>query len=319
LDYLTTLRRKAGHALLPLVYGSALIRDPQGRILFQRRKDFPVWGIPGGILEPGESPAACAVRETREETGLEVLPQRLTAVLSGPRHEIRYPNGDRVEQTTFYFECAIDGGSLRADGESAALEFFPADRLPPTLPWYRLALEKRNEPEPYFDPPEGTRAEAAEETWKMLRRMVGAAPVVLPGATAVIRDERGRILLARRTDTGRWGLPGGLLELGETVAATAVRETEEETGLAIVPQRIRGVFGGHRVVFSGGDVMYPVSTWFECRVRGGTLRPDGVETAQVEFRDPSELPEMVPGVGERIRSILETPESVVFRKAAPPA
>jgi 8-oxo-dGTP diphosphatase len=312
-DYLTTLRRKAGHALLPLVYGSALIQDAEGRWLFQRRKDFDVWGIPGGILEPGESPAACARREAFEETGLVVRPVRLTAVLSGPRHEILYPNGDRVEQTTFYFECAIAGGSLRADGESAALEFFPPDRIPPTLPWYRLAFETRNGPGPYYDPPQSSAAKKTEETWKMLRRMVGAAPIVLPGASAVIRDDRGRVLLGRRTDTGLWGMPGGLLELGETVAGTAVRETEEETGLSVLPRRICGVFGGHRVVFSGNEVVYPISTWFDCEVAGGALRPDGAETARLEFHDPSALPKTVPGIGERIRAVLNASGPAVFR------
>jgi ADP-ribose pyrophosphatase YjhB (NUDIX family) len=314
-DYLESLRRKAGHALLPLAYATALIRDAQGRCLFQRRKDFAAWGLPGGILEPGESPAACARRETLEETGLSVRPIRLSAVLSGPQHDILYPNGDRVQQTTFYFECAVESGSLRADeGESAALEFFSPDRIPPTLPWYRLAFAKRDEPEPFFDPPlfPQPQADPQEATWSMLRRLVGAVPLVLPGAAALIRDDRGRVLLVRRTDTRRWGLPGGLLELGETVAGTVIRETEEETGLRVRPVRIRGVFGGQRVEFPGGDVIYPISTWFDCDVRGGTPRPDGIETEAVEFHSPAAFPELVPGLRERLSAVENGSGKTVF-------
>jgi PAS domain S-box-containing protein len=248
MGYLESLRSRVGNALIPLAYSTVLIRDENGRMLFQRRSDFGVWGLPGGILELGESPEACARREAREETGLTVRPVRLTAVLSSPRHSILYPNGDRVQQVSIFFECSIVSGSLRADGgESSALAFFPLEALPPTLPWYKLAIEKRNEAEPFFDPPEFSApspGSVESSTWSALRARVGSAPLILPGATALIRDDRGRVLLVRRMDSGLWSLPGGLLELGESLAGTVIRETEEETGLRVEPTRIRGVIGG---------------------------------------------------------------------------
>ena len=140
MDYLASLRNRIGAALIPLVYSTVILRDESGRILFHHRPDFNIWGLPGGILEVGESPAECARREAFEETGLRVEPVRLTAVLSSPRHNIRYPNGDRVQQITFFFESRIVGGSLRPEDESSRLAFFAAGNSPDTLPWYSPGL-----------------------------------------------------------------------------------------------------------------------------------------------------------------------------------
>jgi 8-oxo-dGTP diphosphatase len=256
------------------------------------------------------------MRETREETGFAVRPFRLAAVLSSPRHNILYPNGDRVQQISFIFECSIDGGAPLADGdESSAVAFFSAQDLPPTLPWYRAVLEQRDGGEPFFDPPEFSSPPpgiSESSTWSALRSQVGTAPLILPGATAWIREPRGGLLLVRRADSGLWSLPGGLLELGESLAGTVIRETEEETGLRMEPARICGVFGGHRVVFPGGDILYPIATWFEADRWTGSPRPDGREISQVDFFDPSDLPEMISGVKDRIAAVLASPSVAVF-------
>ncbi|MBN2085961.1 MAG: NUDIX domain-containing protein [Anaerolineales bacterium] len=327
MDYLTSLRRKTGPALIPLVYSTVILRDEAGAILFHHRPDFGLWGLPGGILEAGESPAGCARREAFEETGLLTEPARLTAVLSSPRHNILYPNGDRVQQISFYFESRITGGSLRPDrDETSRLAFFPRGNLPATLPWYAAVLQREGGDDVFFDPPEFPAPKPSpehpgegessrtprESTWAFLRAQIGSLPLVLPGATALIRDEGGRILLVRRIDTGLWMLPGGLLELGESLAGTAIRETEEETGMRIEPLRIRGIFGGHRVIYPHGDILYPVSTWFECAIRSGSLRPDGNEVDRAEFFDPAHLPDMVPGVRERLEQLLASPRAAVF-------
>ncbi len=325
MDYLTSLRQKTGPALIPLVYSTVILRDEAGRILFHHRADFQLWGLPGGILEAGESPAECARREALEETGLQIEPLQLAAVLSSPKHNILYPNGDRVQQISFYFESRITGGSLQPDrDETSRLAFFSRANLHPTLPWYAAVLERDGASDPFFDPPESSDGESASDhsaaaddgphppTWAFLRSCVGPMPLILPGATALIRDESGRMLLVRRIDTGLWMFPGGLLELGESLAGTAIRETREETGLQIRPLRVRGIFGGHRVVYPQGDVLYPISTWFECSIRSGSLRADAEEVDRAEFFAPADFPEMIPGVRDRWEKIIASPTAAVF-------
>ena len=56
---------------------------------------------------------------------------------------------------------------------------------------------------------------------------------VRPSASAVIFDRRGRVLLQQRSDGGQWGLPGGSVEIGESVTDAAIREVREETGLSV--------------------------------------------------------------------------------------
>jgi ADP-ribose pyrophosphatase YjhB (NUDIX family) len=91
----------------------------------------------------------------------------------------------------------------------------------------------------------------------------------VPCAGAVVRDEAGRLLLVRRgrePGRGRWSLPGGRVEPGETAAAAAVREVREETGLDVVPTALVG-----SVARPGpGDQTYVIDD-FACTVRGGTL------------------------------------------------
>jgi ADP-ribose pyrophosphatase YjhB (NUDIX family) len=88
----------------------------------------------------------------------------------------------------------------------------------------------------------GTRRGA--QLWRYLRtagRLLLRRPLVSVSLVPVLPD--GRIILVRRVDTGRWGLPGGLVEWGEEVAETAARELMEETGLELVAvRRLQGVY-----------------------------------------------------------------------------
>lgn len=100
--------------------------------------------------------------------------------------------------------------------------------------------------------------------------------------SAVIVDAEGRVLLQQRTDNGRWGLPGGAMEFGESILEALHREVQEETGLTIEVVRLVGVYSHpdhHQIVtYADGNVFHFVSTCFECRTTGGTLTL-GDETA----------------------------------------
>ncbi len=121
----------------------------------------------------------------------------------------------------------------------------------------------------------------------------GVPPTMLrAAASAVIFDERGRILLQQRSDNGRWGLPGGGLEIGETVAAAAVREVREETGLEVEVIRLIGLYSdpAFQVVrYPDGNVVHYVSACFECRVVAGALALCD-ETLALAWFDPRALP-----------------------------
>jgi 8-oxo-dGTP pyrophosphatase MutT (NUDIX family) len=134
--FIAHLRKKIGHEMLLLPAVSAIIVDDQNRVLLHRATDDGNWYTIGGAIDPGEEPAAAAVREALEETGLHVEPTRVLSVQSSPL--ITYSNGDQCRYVGISFLCKIRGGHLHiADDESLELRFFSADELP-NLPPHQL-------------------------------------------------------------------------------------------------------------------------------------------------------------------------------------
>lgn len=124
-DYIRNLRDKVGNERLLLPVVGAIVRNEDGQVLLQRRSDNGQWGIPGGIIDPGEAPAQTVVREVLEETGLVVRPQKLIGVFGGEDARFIYPNGHQVEPTILLFECEVVAGRLSCDdGESLELQYF---------------------------------------------------------------------------------------------------------------------------------------------------------------------------------------------------
>jgi 8-oxo-dGTP pyrophosphatase MutT (NUDIX family) len=126
-----------------------------------------------------------------------------------------------------------------------------------------------------------------------LRGLIGTRLLLLPAVAALIRDEDGRILLQRRAEDGRWNLPAGAVDPGESPAKAVVREVLEETGLRVRPVRVAGVFGGgdaYRVRYPNGDEVEFTVTVFECAPIGGTLDPDNDETAELGWFRLDERP-----------------------------
>ena len=152
-DYVKHLRARIGRDLILLPGTAAVIRDERGRVLLQQRTDNGGWSLPGGAVDPGETPAQATVREVREETGLRVRPTKIIGVFGGTAYRGRYPNGDEVEFTSILFECAIEGGELRGqDGETSALRFFTREEMPRMTTHYPHELLFATPAEPYFAP-----------------------------------------------------------------------------------------------------------------------------------------------------------------------
>ncbi|RME84810.1 MAG: NUDIX domain-containing protein [Caldilineae bacterium] len=121
---------------------SITIVDDEGRVLLQKRRDGDWWGLPGGGVDPGETFTAAAIRETREETGLEVEIVRLLGAFTEPDICVCYPDGSRVQIASLNFLARIVGGRLiESNGETAELRWFGADNLPANLmPTHRRRL-----------------------------------------------------------------------------------------------------------------------------------------------------------------------------------
>ncbi|MGP4060329.1 NUDIX hydrolase [Halobacillus sp. H74] len=124
-----------------------------------------------------------------------------------------------------------------------------------------------------------------------LRRLVGHRPLILPGAVVIIINENGEILLQHRTDGG-WGLPGGLMELGESLEQTARREVSEETGLRIGSLQLLDIFSGEVYHFKvdNGDELYSVTAVYMTKEIDGELSPDPKESIGLSFFPAYRLP-----------------------------
>ncbi|WP_067542166.1 NUDIX domain-containing protein [Nocardia crassostreae] len=144
-DYYKDPNAPKANSLVP--GGSALVADDHGAILMQRRGDSGNWSLPGGIMEIGETLEQCVIRETKEETGLDIEITGLLGIYTDPEHVIEYADCEiRQEFAITYYGKAI-GGSIRVSDESTAVRFLSLDELTelPVHPTVRLRLQHHSE------------------------------------------------------------------------------------------------------------------------------------------------------------------------------
>ncbi|MER7755728.1 NUDIX domain-containing protein [Kitasatospora sp. NPDC097643] len=126
---------------------------------------------------------------------------------------------------------------------------------------------------------------------------------LVPAASVVVVDGLGRVLLQRRTDNGMWALPGGVMELGESIADCGIRETREETGVDISITGLVGTYTNpsHILAYDDGEVRQEFSICLLGKPVGGELRTSD-ESFEVGWFSPAEtdgLP-MVPSIRKRL-------------------
>lgn len=152
-DYYHDPSAPKANAMVPAV--TVVIANSDGAILLQRRSDNQLWALPGGAVEIGETVRQAVVRETLEETGLDVDVKHLVGIYSDPQHVIEYSDGEVRQQFSMCFAATVAGGSLEPSSESLDIRFVPSSELDllPIHPSTRLRIDHylANFTQPYIE------------------------------------------------------------------------------------------------------------------------------------------------------------------------
>ena len=116
IDYFEDPAAPKANSVVPST--TAIVCDDHGRIVLVKRKDNALWALPGGGMELGESIEQGAVREVKEETGLDVEVDGLVGVYTNPHHVMAYDDGEVRQQFSLCFTTKLLGGELQFDEES---------------------------------------------------------------------------------------------------------------------------------------------------------------------------------------------------------
>lgn len=128
--HLKALRAAVGSQVLLLPSVTVLPRDDSGRLLLVRHVDGDAWGTIGGAVELDERPRDAAVREAKEEAGVDLELTRVIDAVGGPAFRVVYANGDPAAYVAIVYEAIVVGGTARPDGvETCEVGWFAPTEL----------------------------------------------------------------------------------------------------------------------------------------------------------------------------------------------
>ena len=123
-----------------------------------------------------------------------------------------------------------------------------------------------------------------------MRKFVGHAPIMAVAAMGILYNEEKGLLLEKRTDTGEWCVPGGAIELKETLEEALAREVKEETNLDIANPKLFDIKANVHMVYPNKDEVYYTDVVYIINEFSGELKPDG-ESTELKFFDLNNLPQ----------------------------
>lgn len=133
---------------------TCFVLDEQGRVLLIRRTDNGLWALPGGAQDFGEYIAETAVRETREEAGIDIEVVDVVGIYTNPNHVVEYDDGEVRQQFSICFRARYLGGEPTTSDESAEVRWVDREELDklPIHPSMRLRIDHgyENRPKPYI-------------------------------------------------------------------------------------------------------------------------------------------------------------------------
>ncbi|WP_433462710.1 NUDIX domain-containing protein [Spirillospora sp. CA-128828] len=127
IDYYDDPNAPQANSLVPSV--NVVVENDNGEILMIRRTDNDNWALPGGAIDLGESVTQAAIRETKEETGIEIEITGLVGIYSDPKHVIQYTSNDEVRQEfSILLTARLMAGERRTSDESSEVLWVPANK-----------------------------------------------------------------------------------------------------------------------------------------------------------------------------------------------
>ena len=126
-----------------------------------------------------------------------------------------------------------------------------------------------------------------------IRKHIGHDLVMTVGCGILIVNDKGQVLLQKRSDTGDWCIPGGALEPFETYEEAAIREIQEEVGVTVKNLRLFGIYSGEerRIHYPNDDVVYSLSVIFSSNEYDGIISDQDSEVLEHRFFGREEIPE----------------------------